>query len=206
MPTAWSRQQRAGGHGLPRRQRLRTSRARASRTSSSRGTRTSNVPLNGCRGAGHLPLSRLRHGHRGLRRAQLQRRRHQLPAVQRRDGRRLRQRGQRRPRASTRAAARSAPWCANAWPANNGTDGLFLCWRVRHGVFEDNRLEATAGSASPSATRTPTTSCAATRCAGNASQRRLLPQRSPRAWPAPQPPGGQPHRGQRPRARAPPAS
>jgi hypothetical protein len=25
---------------------------------------------------------------------------------------------------------------------NNGTDGLFLCWRVRHGVFEDNRLEA----------------------------------------------------------------
>lgn len=24
---------------------------------------------------------------------------------------------------------------------NNGTDGLFLCWRVRHGVFEDNRLE-----------------------------------------------------------------
>jgi hypothetical protein len=24
----------------------------------------------------------------------------------------------------------------------NGTDGLFLCWRVRHGVFADNRLEA----------------------------------------------------------------
>jgi parallel beta-helix repeat protein len=24
---------------------------------------------------------------------------------------------------------------------NNGTDGLFLCWRVRHGVFEDNLLE-----------------------------------------------------------------
>jgi parallel beta-helix repeat protein len=23
----------------------------------------------------------------------------------------------------------------------NGEDGLFLCWRVRHGVFEDNRLE-----------------------------------------------------------------
>jgi parallel beta-helix repeat protein len=23
----------------------------------------------------------------------------------------------------------------------NGTDGLFLCWRVRHGVFEANRLE-----------------------------------------------------------------
>jgi hypothetical protein len=23
----------------------------------------------------------------------------------------------------------------------NGTDGLFLCWRVRHGVFEGNRLE-----------------------------------------------------------------
>jgi len=23
----------------------------------------------------------------------------------------------------------------------NGTDGLFLCWRVRHGVFEDNTLE-----------------------------------------------------------------
>lgn len=24
----------------------------------------------------------------------------------------------------------------------NGTDGLFLCWRVRHGTFEDNLLEA----------------------------------------------------------------
>lgn len=24
----------------------------------------------------------------------------------------------------------------------NGNDGLFLCWRVRHGVFENNRLEA----------------------------------------------------------------
>jgi parallel beta-helix repeat protein len=25
--------------------------------------------------------------------------------------------------------------------SNNGTDGLFLCWRVRHGLFEDNTLE-----------------------------------------------------------------
>ena len=24
---------------------------------------------------------------------------------------------------------------------NNGTDGLFLCWRVRHGIFKDNVLE-----------------------------------------------------------------
>jgi hypothetical protein len=24
---------------------------------------------------------------------------------------------------------------------NNGNDGLFLCWRVRHGLFENNRLE-----------------------------------------------------------------
>jgi hypothetical protein len=24
---------------------------------------------------------------------------------------------------------------------NNGSDGLFLCWRVRHGLFEDNVLE-----------------------------------------------------------------
>lgn len=24
---------------------------------------------------------------------------------------------------------------------NNGEDGLFLCWRVRHGLFEDNHLE-----------------------------------------------------------------
>jgi parallel beta-helix repeat protein len=24
---------------------------------------------------------------------------------------------------------------------DNGTDGLFLCWRVRHGVFEDNTLQ-----------------------------------------------------------------
>jgi hypothetical protein len=25
---------------------------------------------------------------------------------------------------------------------HNGTDGLFLCWRVRHGIFENNLLEA----------------------------------------------------------------
>ncbi len=28
---------------------------------------------------------------------------------------------------------------------NNGGDGLFLCWRVRHGLFEDNVLEANGG-------------------------------------------------------------
>ena len=92
-------------------------------------------------GCGDLPLSRLRDDDPGLRGAGLPRRRDQLPAVERRDGRRLRQRGQHRPRASTPAAARSAPSCATAWPGDNGTDGLFLCWRVRHGVFEDNRLE-----------------------------------------------------------------
>jgi hypothetical protein len=27
---------------------------------------------------------------------------------------------------------------------NNGGDGLFLCWRVRHGLFEDNVLEGNA--------------------------------------------------------------
>jgi parallel beta-helix repeat protein len=29
----------------------------------------------------------------------------------------------------------------NCTALGNGTDGLFLCWRVRHGIFEDNRLE-----------------------------------------------------------------
>ena len=33
------------------------------------------------------------------------------------------------------------PVVKNCVARNNGTDGLFLCWRVRHGVFEDNRLE-----------------------------------------------------------------
>ncbi|MCA1686074.1 MAG: right-handed parallel beta-helix repeat-containing protein [Planctomycetia bacterium] len=33
------------------------------------------------------------------------------------------------------------PVMKNCVARNNGTDGLFLCWRVRHGVFEDNRLE-----------------------------------------------------------------
>jgi hypothetical protein len=28
---------------------------------------------------------------------------------------------------------------------NNGGDGLFLCWRVRHGLFEDNILEGNGG-------------------------------------------------------------
>jgi parallel beta-helix repeat protein len=33
------------------------------------------------------------------------------------------------------------PVVKNCVARNNGTDGLFLCWRVRHGTFEDNRLE-----------------------------------------------------------------
>jgi parallel beta-helix repeat protein len=33
------------------------------------------------------------------------------------------------------------PIVKNCVARNNGTDGLFLCWRVRHGVFENNRLE-----------------------------------------------------------------
>ncbi len=34
------------------------------------------------------------------------------------------------------------PHVRNCIARNNGTDGLFLCWRVRHGVFRDNVLEA----------------------------------------------------------------
>lgn len=33
------------------------------------------------------------------------------------------------------------PTVFNSVARKNGTDGLFLCWRVRHGVFEDNVLE-----------------------------------------------------------------
>jgi hypothetical protein len=33
------------------------------------------------------------------------------------------------------------PEVQNCVARRNGTDGLFLCWRVRHGVFEANRLE-----------------------------------------------------------------
>ena len=33
------------------------------------------------------------------------------------------------------------PVVRNCVARRNGTDGLFLCWRVRHGVFEGNRLE-----------------------------------------------------------------
>jgi parallel beta-helix repeat protein len=33
------------------------------------------------------------------------------------------------------------PVVRNCLARRNGTDGLFLCWRVRHGVFEDNRIE-----------------------------------------------------------------
>jgi nitrous oxidase accessory protein NosD len=33
------------------------------------------------------------------------------------------------------------PTVKNCVARNNGTDGLFLCWRVRHGLFEDNLLE-----------------------------------------------------------------
>jgi parallel beta-helix repeat protein len=34
------------------------------------------------------------------------------------------------------------PVVRNCLARRNGTDGLFLCWRVRHGVFEGNRLES----------------------------------------------------------------
>ena len=34
------------------------------------------------------------------------------------------------------------PVVRNCVARRNGNDGLFLCWRVRHGVFEGNRLEA----------------------------------------------------------------
>src|SRR3954464_4072709 len=33
------------------------------------------------------------------------------------------------------------PVVRNCVARRNGTDGLFLCWRVRHGVFEGNQLE-----------------------------------------------------------------
>lgn len=33
------------------------------------------------------------------------------------------------------------PLVRNCIASNNGTDGLFLCWRVRHGLFEYNLLE-----------------------------------------------------------------
>jgi len=33
------------------------------------------------------------------------------------------------------------PLVKNCQARDNGTDGLFLCWRVRHGLFEDNVLE-----------------------------------------------------------------
>ncbi|MFB0525514.1 MAG: right-handed parallel beta-helix repeat-containing protein, partial [Phycisphaerae bacterium] len=33
------------------------------------------------------------------------------------------------------------PLVRNCIARRNGTDGLFLCWRVRHGLFEDNVLE-----------------------------------------------------------------
>jgi len=33
------------------------------------------------------------------------------------------------------------PHISNCLARNNGTDGLFLCWRVRHGLFENNILE-----------------------------------------------------------------
>ena len=62
------------------------------------GNKAANPPLNGCRGAGIYLYRGFGTIDPGLRRAELPRRRDQLPAVERRDGRRLRQRGQHRPR------------------------------------------------------------------------------------------------------------
>ena len=36
------------------------------------------------------------------------------------------------------------PTVRNCIARRNGSDGLFLCWRVRHGLFEDNLLEENA--------------------------------------------------------------
>ncbi len=36
------------------------------------------------------------------------------------------------------------PTVRNCVARRNGSDGLFLCWRVRHGLFEDNLLEENA--------------------------------------------------------------
>ncbi len=37
------------------------------------------------------------------------------------------------------------PIVRNCQARNNGGDGLFLCWRVRHGLFENNLLQANGG-------------------------------------------------------------
>ena len=45
----------------------------------------------------------------------------------------------------------------NCLAKDNGTDGLYLCWRVRHGLFENNILEGNGRTAFRSDTKIPTT-------------------------------------------------
>ena len=54
--------------------------------------------------------------------------------------RRWRQRGQRGPGSASGQRVQRAT-VRGCVARNNGADGLFLCWRVRHGLFEENVLD-----------------------------------------------------------------
>jgi hypothetical protein len=122
MPIAWS-------PTMPYATAFLSSAATTCRESASntvhRGKQGHNIHLDAARRR-HLPVSRLRHGNRPLPGPELQRRRHQLPAIQRCHRHRLRQREQRL--AGPHPGSGSQRPIENAYP-NNGGDGLFLCWR-----------------------------------------------------------------------------
>ena len=94
------------------------------------------------------------------------------------------------------------PTVRNCIARRNGTDGLFLCWRVRHGLFEHNtpggerpvrHLHRPQGLRQPPPPQHRPAEQAA---------RRVLPQRIARHGPPPQPARGEHHREQRRRRRS----
>ena len=169
------------------------------------GNKEANPYLNGCRGGGDLPLPRLRRRDPGLRGAELSRRRDQLPAIQRRDGGRLRRRGQHAPRAASgqRLAAADGPRLPG--PPQRDRRAVPLLARPPRdlrgqppgGERPGRHLDRAQGLGQPAA-RQP----------GRPQRhlRRALPRRGGRDVAAPESPGAERHRGQRPVARGPRAS
>ena len=82
----------------------------------------------------------------------------------------------------------------------NGTDGLFLCWRVRHGVFEDNRLEGNGRFGISIGHKDSDNLLRGNQVVRNGSNGVFFRDEAGGDVAAPQPAGGQRHRGQRPGA------
>ena len=190
------RQPREGRHGLPRRQRHGHP-GGTRRGPRHRGQQGRQCPSQRLPRRGDLPLSRLRHDDQRLRRAELPRRRHQLPAVERRHRDRLRQRGQHRPRPPPRqrlAAPRGAQLRGPAQRHRRPVPLLARPSRRVRGQSPGSQRPVRHLDRPQGLGQLPGRQPGPPQC----RQRRVLPRRGRGDVAAPQSPEGQSHRGQRP--------